>query len=300
MNQTTTGSREHEWHDYYDRFGYFSADRVRDGCQPRMMQHDGEAPGAIVLVHGLTDSPHFVTAIGEYFFNQLGYNVYIPLLHCHGLKDPDGMEAVELEEWKANVNFAVKTAAAKSGIVSIGGLSTGGTLGLYTTVTNPAINGDLYLFSAALDLAGGRTGLIGELKERLLRSFLVDVLDRDKPLIGKNPYRYSRMDLDGARELSRLIKETDLILDGFSQMRPFPARVFAAHSESDTTANITGIEDLQKRSDPSRFTFLRLDRTQGVSHASLVLKESIVCGDEVLEEKNPAFDDMMSTISAFV
>jgi hypothetical protein len=57
----------------------------------------------------------------------------------------------------------------------------------------------LYLFSAALDLAGN---IAGDLKEFILRTFLVEIVDRNKPLIGSNPYRYAGMDLDAARELS--------------------------------------------------------------------------------------------------
>ncbi|MCI5146675.1 MAG: hypothetical protein D3923_14400, partial [Candidatus Electrothrix sp. AR3] len=67
-----------------------------------------------------------------------------------------------------------------------------------------------------------------ELKERLLRTWVADIMDSDKPLIGDNPYRYSHMDMDGAQELARLIKETDIIIDEFSQQNPFPKRVFAA------------------------------------------------------------------------
>ncbi len=201
MDHSARQGRDHEWLDYYEKFRYFSAGAVRDGCYPRIMEHQGPAAKSIVLVHGLTDSPYFLTAIGDYFFNNLGYNVYLPLLHGHGLREPKGMEGVALEEWKANVNFAVESAAAKSAGVSIGGLSTGGTLSFYTSVKNRKINGSLYLFSAALDLAGGIGGLVGELKERLLRTFMADVLDNDQPLIGVNPYRYSRMDMDGAREL---------------------------------------------------------------------------------------------------
>ena len=59
----------------------------------------------------------------------------------------------------------------------------------------------MYLFSAALDLAGGIGGvvgdligdLVGELKERLLRTpvaDLVDFFDNTKPLIGVNPHCY--------------------------------------------------------------------------------------------------------------
>jgi pimeloyl-ACP methyl ester carboxylesterase len=257
MNQSASKTRDHEWPDYYERVPYFSAEAVRDGCHPRFMEHEAPTAKAIVLIHGLTDSPYFMTAIGEYFFGNLGYNVYLPLLQCHGLKEPNGMEGVKLDEWKANVNFAVDIAASKARQVVIGGLSTGGALSFYTAVKNPKINGTLYLFSAALDLAGGIGGvlgdligdLVGEVKEHLLRTAvadLVDFFDNDKPLIGVNPYGYARMDLDGARELSKLIKETDTLIHGFNPKEPFAKRVFAAHSESDATANIMGIEDLQK------------------------------------------------------
>lgn len=300
MTRVTPKARDNEWFDYYYKFQYFSPHAVRDGCHPRIMEQNQPAK-AIVLVHGLTDSPYFMTAIGDYFFSKLGYNVYLPLLHCHGLKKPQGMEGVSLKEWKANVSFAIKIAGSKVDDVSIGGLSTGGTLSFYSAVNNQTITGALYLFSAALDLAGG---LVGDLKERLLRTFLVDILDNDNPLIGINPYRYARMDMDGARELSKLIEETDALIKGFSQKEPFSKRVFVAHSESDSTANIAGIEDLQKVSDPNKFKFFRILKERIVSHASLVLKDPIYAtekcnGDEPLEQANPQFDEMMKAIADF-
>lgn len=314
MNQSASKTRDHEWPDYYERFPYFSAEAVRDGCHPRFMEHEAPTAKAIVLIHGLTDSPHFMTAIGEYFFGNLGYNVYLPLLQCHGLKEPNGMEGVKLDEWKANVNFAVDMAASKAHQVSIGGLSTGGALSFYTAVKNPKINGTLYVFSAALDLAssigdvfGDLIGdLFGELKERLLRTpvaDLVDCFDNTKPLIGVNPYCYARMDLDGARELSKLIEETDTLINGFNPKELFSKRIFAAHSESDVTAAITGIEDLQKVSARGQFTFFRIPEEARVSHVSLVLKDSIYAigasdGDQPLVEANPQFQNMMGSIAA--
>ena len=298
MTPRTQTFRDHEWQNYYDRFSYFSPDKVRDGCYPRIMEHPN-AEKAIVLVHGLTDSPHFMNAIGDYFHEKLGYNVYMPLLHCHGLKKPQGMEGVELEEWKANVGFAIKSASAKCGQLSIGGLSTGGTLSFYMAATNPKINGPLYLFSAALDLAGKRFQFIGDIKERLLRTPLANFFDSKKPLIGNNPYRYDRMDMDGAQELARLIKETDTIIDGYDENNPFPKKVFAAHSECDTTANIAGIEALAKVSVPERFEFFRINEKYHVSHASLVLKDPIVKDGETLEKENPEFQHMMDNIAAF-
>ena len=202
MNQSAFNKRENEWFDYYDHFPYFSPDVVREGCHPRIMEHREACEKAIVLVHGLTDSPYFMTAIADFFFDRLGYNVYLPLLHCHGLKDPKGM------------------------------------------------------------------------------------------------------DMDGARELSKLIEETDSIITGYNTKTPFPKPVFAAHSESDTTADIAGIESLEKVSDPNRFKFFRILKEDGVSHASLVLKDSIFAvdasgSDDCLEMKNPKFQNMMEAIVVF-
>ena len=186
------------WRAYFARFPYMTESGVRDGCHPKIMEHAAPAQKAIVLTHGLTDSPYFLKAIARYFYTELGYNVYLPLLHCHGLKEPHGMEGVELEEWKANVRFAIKCASEKATRVSVGGLSTGGTLSFYMACTKPRVTGDLYLFSSALDLAGGPLGLIGDMKERLLRTFLADVLDKNKPLIGDNPYRAEDAPLEKA------------------------------------------------------------------------------------------------------
>jgi hypothetical protein len=182
-------------------------------------------------------------------------------------------------------------------------------------VKNPQINGALYLFSAALDLAGGISGvvgdlvgdLIGDLKERLLRTSVADIVDffdNVKPLIGHDPYRYARMDLDGARELSKLIQETDALINGFNLQEPFSKQVFAAHSESDATADITGMEALHQISDPSKFVSFRIPEAARVAHVSLVLKDPIYAvgasaNAKPLAEANPQFLDMMEAVAAF-
>jgi len=268
------------------------------------MEHGQATEKAVVLVHGLSDSPYFMAAIGEYFFNNLKYNVYLPLLHAHGLRNPKGMEEVSLKEWKANVNYAVERAKSQAKQVAIGGLSTGGTLSFYTALMSPDITGTLYLFAAALDLAGG---FVGELKERLLRvpglANLIETFDTDKHLIGPNPYRYDYIDKDGGRELAKLLQETDDLAGELNENNLFSKRVFAAHSESDETASITGIEDLQKVAAPGRFTFYRIPKALKVRHASLVLNKPIYAsnasaGANPLEDPNPQFQDMMDAIAA--
>ena len=305
MAQSIAGISGQIWDEYYAEFEYFDRDLVRDGCHPLIFEQAQPTDKAIVLVHGLSDSPYFMSAIGEYFYQELGYNVYIPLLHFHGLKDPKGMEGVELEEWKANVRFAINVAEDKAETVSIGGLSMGGALSFYMAATSPRIDGVLYLFSAALDLTGGRFGPLGEVMERVLRTCWPDLLEvilkrTAPPLIGENPYGYSHVDLDGAQELARLIKETDTLLKGFSPKAPFSKRVFAVHSEADTTASLEGIKKLQSLSDPALFHSYIFPKALGISHANVVFKDPITNNEgQILKNANPKFAEMMAAIKQF-
>ena len=67
------------WEDYYKHFN-IEEDLVRQGCEPKFMLQDTPTEKAIVLIHGLTDSPFFMEAIGERFY-QWGHNVFICLLY---------------------------------------------------------------------------------------------------------------------------------------------------------------------------------------------------------------------------
>lgn len=305
MSEPSPGPRDNEWAEFYEAFGpHVAADKVRDGCHPRMRCRDG-AERSIVLVHGLSDSPYYVSDLADYFHDVLHYNVFLPLLHWHGLKQPGGMEGVELEEWKRNVGFAVGRAhAATPGHVSVGGLSTGGALAFYTACTSPKITGDLFLFSAALDLKVGSWGPLGEVVERLLRaSWLSDILDArdaDRPLVGNNPFKYEYVDKDGARELARLIKETDMLVEGFSPSNPFPIRVFAAHSLADDTADIAGIRRLQACTPEDRFSDFFIPANRGVTHAGLVLGRDVVGIDgTICTPGNTVYADMLERIRSF-
>ena len=206
MTQSDYKSPSAEWHDYYKRFPKLSSAAIRDGNHPQIMLQAEPASKAIVLTHGLRDSPYFMTAIGRYFFEKLGYDVYLPLLQGHGLKEPKGMEMVDDARWKANVAFAIDVASKRSDTISVGGLSTGGLISYLMGATHPKVNGAVYLFAAALDLKGGGPfDVLGELKEWAMRLFFIDELERNKPLISDDPYRYSHVDLDGAHELLSLI-----------------------------------------------------------------------------------------------
>lgn len=291
------------WEGYYKSFE-IEPDSVREGCEPQIMVQNQPTEKAIILIHGLTDSPYFMKAIGECFY-QWGFNVFIPLLDGHGLKNPQDLNDVTMEAWIKNVDFAIQQAKDKYKCqsISIGGLSTGGTISVLKMFDSPNdITGGLFLFSAALDIAGKAGNLI----EKLLRTYFVseiaaqveDLIDKD--LIGDNPYRYSRMDIDGAKELSKLIGRIDKHLKNLKQDDFINKPIFVAHSEDDTAADIEGVEELVTKTNPDKTEFFRIAKDFHVSHASVVLKEDVLAKNgSPLEAKNPFFDEMMSAANKF-
>jgi esterase/lipase len=288
-----------DWDDYYiQHFGeYKEKSDMRDGCHPLIFKHGDLTRNAIVLVHGLSDSPYFMRDIGEYFCAEIGFDVYIPLLKAHGLKDPQSMKDASVEAWKADVRFAVKEAKKSGGRVSIGGLSTGGTLSVEMALNDEdAIDGGIFLFSAALGLATD----LGNLGEILLRTPLAaffDHLDQsnltnDSP--SGNPYRYSKVDIGGSIELSRLIRE----IDDLTKQEFVTQPLFAAHSEADITADIDVIEHLVKKS--SKAELFRINKSFAIPHASLVLKSTVFSANSSpLEPCNPFFSEMMKSVQMF-
>ncbi len=292
-----------DWDNYYDSHfkGYKTKADVRDGCHPLMFKHGGTR-NAIVLVHGLTDSPYFLREIGEYFCSEMGFDVYLPLLRAHGLKQPEDMKDASADRWKEDVAFALGAAQQSGGKISIGGLSTGGTLSVDMAISqSQIINGGVFLFSAALGLANpDHIEGLGNLAEVLLRSPLATFFDHlDHTSLTNNspsgnPYRYSKMDIGGAAELSKLIKEVEQLMTKQMVIQP----LFAVHSEADTTADIAAIEKLVARSPQAEM--FRIGKCFNVPHASVVLKNPVLSKNHSpLELANPFFDSMLSTLHDF-
>jgi len=304
MNKAIDTNVTSLWPEYYQPFPEFSDATVRVGCEPRRLLHSTPAEKAIVLVHGLSDSPYFMSALGDYFYGVLGYDVYMPLLQCHGLKEPNGMAGVSLSEWKRNVDFALDEAAGKSRKVSIGGLSTGGALSFYMSCTCKKVTGDLYLFSAALGLASVMQVIPGWLQEWLLRIPVITLFDNGKPLIGENPYRYERVSLNCARELALLIKENKRLCSSYSTENLFGKRVFAVTTEFDTVVSVPAVKSLKEIVAGDNFVVFNIEKKAQVEHACVVLQESVYAinaqpSAPPLEKANPYFADMAEQMKIF-
>ncbi|TKB25027.1 hypothetical protein FCL47_15375 [Desulfopila sp. IMCC35006] len=291
------------WSEYYQEFPYFTEEAVRPGCHPCRLLHEKPAAKAIVLVHGLTDSPYYMRSIAEYFYEMLGYDVYLPLLQGHGLRHPDNMAGVSLEEWKKNVLFAIRFAAERAAQVSVGGLSTGGALSFYFGCTEPQVTGDIYLFSVAFGLYGGGYNIFSGILESLLSNSCFRLLDNGKPLVGSHPYRYDRVPLKSAGELVRLIREIDALHQTAAD-RSGAKRIFSAWSEHDRVINVKEIERVRNVTGTNQFISFVIPDAVRVDHACLVLKEPIYPvdsqpGEAPLEAANPCFAEMMAALQRF-
>lgn len=289
--------------------------------------HDTDQPrDALVLLHGLTDSPWFMRAIAEVMHHQGGMDVYVPLLQGHGLKQPNGMKEVSHQVWIRNAAWAIAQARRSARRLSVGGLSTGGSLAVLLAFRDQdgqdlcsgeqrsvprLIDGGILLFSAALRLKK-QIILSGRTREQLLRTPIGTIADiwsersgssekGNDQLIGDHPYRYARMDYGAAGELSRIIE----ILDRkrrtrrWGELRGLTQPLFVAHSEADTTADIRAMANLVKASrlhDPNQVTFFRIGKDFQVPHASIVLAERAYGhSGSPMEPANPFFDEMMAT-----
>lgn len=311
------------WPEYLQAFPP-PAGGLRPGCGPRRLLPERPSGRAVVLLHGLTDSPRYLLAIGQLFCHRLGYRVYLPLLAGHGLRRPRGMAGVSLQAWKENVAFALDAAVAAGDRVSIGGLSTGGALALQAACTDPRVAGDIYLFAAALHLFDNGLPLLGRrlgrLIEWLLRQRSFHLLDNRRPLIGTNPYRYARVPLAAAGELCRLIAELDTTLAAYRQDRRLAKRVFAAWSAADRVVSPTALAELAGIVKAGGYRQFVVPKEMALAHAGVVLAEPIypraVQGDgsvqdpgeaqnargaagPPLEGANPLFAEMVAAISDF-
>jgi alpha-beta hydrolase superfamily lysophospholipase len=126
-----------------------------------MLPKDGKIVGGILLVHGLTDSPYHMRAIGQLFADQ-GYYVIGLRLPGHGTI-PGALLNVHWKDWYEAVDFGAKMVQQKIAGLSekrfyVGGFSTGGALTLRYVLQGLKDNADivpdkLLLFSPAIGLS---------------------------------------------------------------------------------------------------------------------------------------------------
>jgi len=272
---------------------FITSDKIKPGNEPRLFLLHQKVNHSLVLAHGLSDSPHYVSAIGRAFTNE-GTNVVIPLMPAHGLKKPDeAMEDIKMEsKWKNEIDMSTQLATQLGEIVSLGGFSSRGALCYNKILREPeTIKGALFLFAAAIDVA-----LISELGRLRFLSAIAKMTDGQIEGHGMDPFKYPKLPLFAALELGQIINQNEDLSHDIKIEQP----VFAAHAIDDKTAKLPAIENLLKKHTQTGFLYTLAN---GMAHAELPLKDDVEL-DNNYEEGKPAyankdFDLMMAACLGF-
>jgi alpha-beta hydrolase superfamily lysophospholipase len=200
--------------------------------------------GAVLLVHGLSDSPYSMRALAEDFFAQ-GYYVLVLRLPGHGTI-PSGLVDVSWNDWFAAVTLAAKHAAARkgSGPFLAGGHSTGAALlSLYSvrSLDDPSLPrpARLYLVSPAIGISpfAVMTNVVAALSPLpyFEKSKWLDVLPE------YDPFKFNSFPVNAGNQIHRLTRVLAAELGQASERGRLDAMprvvVFQSLVDSTVTAN---------------------------------------------------------------
>jgi alpha-beta hydrolase superfamily lysophospholipase len=183
----------------------------------------GLSRGAVLLVHGLSDSPYSMRAMAETFYEQ-GYDVVVLRLPGHGTT-PSMLRYVTWKDWYAAVELAAKYTAEKAGGKAFlaGGHSTGAALlTLYAerALRDPSLPKPLrlYLVSPAIGISpfAFLTGMFPALSfmPAFENSAWMDVLPE------YDPYKFNSFPMNAANQIYKLTSVLhEELTDAYEQKR---------------------------------------------------------------------------------
>ena len=172
-----------------------------------------ERRGAVLLLHGLTDSPYSLHAVGR-VLHQRGLHVVSLRLPGHGTT-PGALSRVNWKDWDAAVTLAARHAAALAGNgrpFYIAGYSTGAALALIYSlraVDDPGLPMPkrLFLFSPAIGVSDfavmTEAAALLAFVPGLEKARWLDVLPE------YDPFKYNSFPVNAANQVWRLTRELD-------------------------------------------------------------------------------------------
>jgi len=221
--------------------------------------------GGVLLLHGMSDSPYSLRALGE-TLNQHGYWVIGLRLPGHGTA-PSGLTSTRWEEMAAAVRLAMEHLAAKVGRDSVHmvGYSTGAPLAIDFALD--ALHGDtrpvpasLVLISPAIGItpAAALTKWLGKLAvlpglEKLAWTAIVPEFD---------PYKYNSFTANAAEQVHRLTRSIVSEVEARSASGPienFPPTLVFLSTVDDTVSTGAVIDNLLEHLAPGRHKLVLFD-----------------------------------------
>ena len=204
----------------------------------------GEPRGAVLLVHGLTDSPYSMRALAETFLAH-GYHVVVLRLPGHGTV-PSGLVDIEWEDWYDAVVLAARHAASRAGpgkpFIACGHSTGAALMTLYSlrSLDDPSLPrpSDLHLVSAAIGISP-----FAVLTRILPALSIVPGFEKAKwmdVLPEYDPYKYNSFPVNAANQIYRLthVVQDTLTAVAAAHLEAMPrVHIYQSIVDSTVTAN---------------------------------------------------------------
>lgn len=163
---------------------------------------------SIVYLHGFSAGPMEGDPVHRNLARNLGYNLYVPRLAAHGLRDSNAFEALTPSTLIESAKEAIAVGKSIGKKVIVIGTSTGATYGIYLAANDPDIAG-LVLLSPNIALEDPAAFLLDMPWGRQIAELVFGSAYRhiDYPENAR-PYWYSDYHIDGIIALQRMLDET--------------------------------------------------------------------------------------------
>lgn len=229
--------------------GSLADPRVRQPNWNRSFELTSASPGGgILLLHGMSDSPYSLRALGE-AFNSKGYWVVGLRLPGHGTA-PSGLTTVQWQDMAAAVRLGINHLVSKVGQkpVHLVGYSTGASLALDFTIE--ALEGraspvpaSLVLISPAIGISPA-AGLAG-IKDRFSRFPGLAHLAWLSVQPEFDPYKYNSFATNAGTQVHRITRSVARSIDSWthnSSSKDFPP-ILVFKSTVDATVSVDAVVD---------------------------------------------------------
>jgi len=265
----------------------------------RSFELQGQGSGGVLLLHGMSDSPYSLRALGQ-SLNQAGYHVIGLRLPGHGTA-PSGLKYISWQDMAAAVKLAMDHLdfVARSGTtgVHIIGYSTGASLALDfalktlddASLTTPA---SLVLISPAIRVHGAArmAGFKNSISATpgLGRLSWLNVMDEF------DPYKYNSFATNAATQVHRVTVDVDRRIGVLSSSPEIaskfpPILVFKSTVDSTVTTDAV-VDNLLKRLPADRNELVLFDiNRQAAIKSTLLVSDPAPLTDRLLAESGLPF-----------
>jgi esterase/lipase len=225
--------------------------------------HGHRTPRAILLLHGLTNSPRQFRELADQFHGR-GYNVFVPRLPLHGLREGDvaALGALTAEQLRDYGDRSVDLAVGLGDTLLVLGLSTGGNVAAWAAQHRPEV-ARIVVVAPAIKLARLPGPLAGPAMNLLDR--VPNVTIRQQPDTSR-PHAYFGV---STRALAETFRFGVSVAQEASAVAPVVRDLTMVTNANDHTIDERAALDLAAAwaRDPGvRVALFRFDRALGLPH----------------------------------